>query len=56
MKHANGTGSDNKKAYLTYGIIGVGLLVGLVLKNIAIGLIIGLVGASIIDYIDKRNK
>lgn len=56
MKHANGTGPDNKKTYLTYGVLGVGLLVALVMKNVAIGLIIGLVGVSIVDYVYKRNQ
>ena len=56
MKHVNGTDPDKKKTYLTYGIIGVGLVVALALKNIAIGLIIGLVGISLVDNVDKRHK
>lgn len=56
MKNANGTGPDNKKTYLTYGALGVGLLVALVLKNIAVGLIIGLIGVSIVEYIYKKKQ
>ncbi len=56
MKHENGTDTNKKKRYMTYGIIVLGLVVGLVMKNLAVGLCIGLIGASVVDYIDKRNK
>lgn len=49
-------GSDQKGKILTYGFIAAGLVVGLVMKNIVMGLIVGLGGICIADYIDKRNK
>lgn len=56
MNQKKETGPDKKKLYMTYGVLGVGLLVALVMKNVAFGLIVGLVGVSVVDYIDKRNR
>lgn len=55
MNNSNGKKSGNTSP-LVYVALGVGVVVGVVMKNIAFGLIVGFIGAALANYIEERRK
>ncbi len=44
-----------KTPVLVYAAIGVGLVIGLVMKKIAVGLIVGFIGAAVVNFVAGRR-